>query len=412
MPFPEPLGWSKMEAGPTSSIETGRQLGNRVFGRAMYRGRKPSGFLAALLALVGAGSAVTAPGDAGLLTGAQFDRQMQQVVGATWSGVPLREALRDFCGAQRVAVLLDRRVDPGQELRLVVADVPLRQTLDRIAEDRGLGMTLVGPVVYFGPPEVAAKLRTLAALRDEEVRRLPPAAQRKFLLPEPLEWDDFATPRGLLEGLAQQAGLRLAGLEQVPHDLWAGAELPPISLVERLTLVAVQFDLTFTVSDKGDAVTLVPVPDEIGLVRSYPGGSRPQQVAQQYAALAPDARIKVVGSTVWVKALLEDHERLSGTRRPTPPPARPPPGGPGQTRIERFRVAEVPVGAVLESVCRRLGLRLAIDEKSLAAAGASLDRRVSVQVEKATVDELLEAIVRDTPLTVRRRGNVVEVRAE
>jgi len=378
----------------------------------MYRGRKPWGIVALWLALAGAGSPTRAAGVAGLLTGAQFDRQMQQVVGAAWSGVPLREAVRDFCGAQRVAVLLDRRVDPGQEIRLVAADLPLRQGLERIATDRGLGMTLVGPVVYFGPPEVAAKLRTLAALRDEEVRRLPPAAQRKFLLPEPLEWDDFATPRELLERLAQQAGLSLAGLEQVPHDLWAGAELPAISLVDRLTLVAVQFDLTFAVSAKGDAITLVAVPDEVGLVRSYPGGSRPEEVAEKYAALAPDARIKVAGSTVWVKALLEDHERLSGTRRPAPPPDRHPPGGPAETRIERFRVAEVPVGAVLESVCRRLGLQLAIDEESLKAAGASLEQRVSVQVEKATVDELLEAIVRHTPLTVRRRGSVVEVHAQ
>jgi len=378
----------------------------------MYRGRNARGILALLLALAGAGPPTGAAGAAGLLTGVQFDRQMQQVVGATWSGVPLREAIRDFCETQRVAVLLDRRVDPGQELRLVAADLPLRRALERIATDRGLGITLVGPVIYFGPPEVAAKLRTLAALRDEEVRRLPPAAQRKFLLPEPLEWDDFATPRELLEGLARQAGLSLAGLERVPHDLWAGAELPPLSLVDRLTLVAVQFDLTFAVSPQGDAIALVPLPDEIGLVRSYPGGSRPQQVAEKYAALAPEARIKVAGSTVWVKALLEDHERLSGTRRTTPPPQRPPARGPAETRIERFRVAEVPVGAVLEGVCRRLGLQLVIDEKSLAAAGASLDRRVSVQVEKATVDELLEAIVRDTPLTIRRRGSVVELRAE
>jgi len=377
----------------------------------MYRGHNPWGILALLLALAGAGSPTRAAGAAGQLTGAQFDRQMQQVVGASWSGVPLREAIRNFCGAQRVAVLLDRRVDPGQELRLVAADLPLRRALERIATDRGLGMTLVGPVVYFGPAEVTAKLRTLAALRDEEVRRLPPAAQRKFLLPEPFKWDDFATPRELLEGLAREAGLRLARLEQVPHDLWAGAELPPISLVERLTLVAVQFDLTFAVSPSGDAIALVPLPDEIGLVRSYPGGSRPQQVAEKYAALAPDARIKVVGSTVWVKGLLEDHERLSGTRRTTPPPDRHPTGGPAETRIERFRVAEEPVGAVLKDVCRRLGLQLAIDEESLKAAGVSLDDRVSVQVEKATVDELLEAIVRDTPLTVQRRANIIEVRA-
>jgi len=378
----------------------------------MHRVSSLWGVLALLLALAGAGSPSQAARAAGPLTGTPFDRQMEQVVGTTWSGAPLGDALRSFCRAKRVAVLLDRRVDPGQELQLAAADLPLRRALERIAEHCGLGMTLLGPVVYVGPPKVAGRLRTLAALRDEEVRRLPPATHRKFQLPKPLEWDDFATPRELLEGLAREAGLRVAGLEQVPHDLWAGAELPPISLVDKLTLVAVQFDLTFAVSPEGDAIALVPLPDEIGLVRSYPGGSRPQEVAEKYAALAPDARIKVVGNTVWVKALVEDHERLAGNRRPPSRLAPQPPPDAGETRIDRFRVAEVPIGAVLESVCRRLNLQLAIDEKSLAAAGASLDRRVSVEVEKATVDELLQAIVRDTPLTVRRRARRVEVSAE
>jgi len=375
---------------------------------------RPLSILAVLAAAVMSDAGHAPPAAAAeLLTGTRFDRQMRQIVGVTWADAQLRAALGSFCGAQRVAYLLDRRVDPGQPLDLAIRDVTLGRALEQIAEDRGLGLSLFGPVAYFGPAESAAKLRTIAAVRTEQIRRLPEAARRKFLLPKPLTWADFATPREVIEGLAREAEVRVVGLDRVPHDLWAGAELPPLSLVDRLSLVAVQFDLTFAVSGDGTAIALGPLPADLGLVRAYPGGGRPQEVAERFAALAPDARVKVVGDTVWVKALLETHERLSGAERPAVPRTEPPPRSTvGQTRIKRLRLAEVPVGAVLDRVCRDLNLKLSVDESSIRAAGASLEQRITVEVEDVTIDELLEAIVRDTPLSAQRRGSVVEVRAE
>ena len=58
-----------------------------------------------------------------------------------------------------------------------------------------------------------------------------------------------------LAQLGQRSGVEITGLEQVPHDLWAAADLPPISLVARLTLIAVQFDLTFKVAGEPQAET-------------------------------------------------------------------------------------------------------------------------------------------------------------
>ena len=85
---------------------------------------------------------------------------------------------------------------------------------------------------------------------------MPAAVSRPLLQPKPLAWPDFATPRDILTDLARQNGLTLEGLDRVPHDLWAAADLPPLSLVERLTLVANQFDLTFALSADGRTVTL------------------------------------------------------------------------------------------------------------------------------------------------------------
>ncbi len=102
----------------------------------------------------------------------------------------------------------------------------------------------------------------MAAALEKEVRRLPSGIQRKYLLPKRLVWEDLATPRELVAQLARENGLKITGLEKVPHDLWAAADLPPISLVDRLTLIAIQFDLTFAVADGGRRLKLVTLPSE------------------------------------------------------------------------------------------------------------------------------------------------------
>ena len=66
--------------------------------------------------------------------------------------------------AEQVAVLLDRRADPGARLELKLNSVPLAAAMRDLARTRKLGVAWVGPVAYFGPLEVAARIRTLAAL--------------------------------------------------------------------------------------------------------------------------------------------------------------------------------------------------------------------------------------------------------
>ena len=109
---------------------------------------------------------------------------------------------------------------------------------------------------------------------------LPPAAAKKFFEQKSMAWDDLTTPRELLEKLGSENGIEIAGLEQIPHDLWAAADLPPLELIERLTLIAGQYDLTFEVSADGNRITLVPVPEHVELVRTYPAGRQAQQTAK------------------------------------------------------------------------------------------------------------------------------------
>jgi len=175
---------------------------------------------------------------------------------------PLRKAIRQISQAYRVAILIDRRVDPDQKLDVSLKDVSLESALQTIARRLGLGTSRLGNVVYLGPARAADGLRGVAAALEKEVRRLPSAVQRKYLLPKRLVWEDFATPRELVDQLARDSGLKITGLEKVPHDLWAAADLPPSSLIDRLTLIAFQFDLTFEVADGGRRLKLATLPSE------------------------------------------------------------------------------------------------------------------------------------------------------
>jgi len=361
--------------------------------------------VAALVGVLPAG----AVGAGDWLVSAALQKQLRREVSVVWSGNPLRRALEGLSRTQSVAVLIDRRVDPDQKIDLKLDRVPLATALDDVAASRELGVSVVSAVAYFGPPRVAAQIRTLAALRTEEARRLPPAVTRKFLLPKRMAWDDFATPAALLSRLADENRLTLQGIDRVPHDLWAGADLPPLPLVERLTLIAIQFDLTFEISPDGRTVRLVSVPAEVALVRSYPGGSNPQTTAKNYAEHLPGTEVKVAGRQVYVKGLLEDHERITSLNRPSQRPVRPPGGDVGKIRIDKMSFDSIPVGKVLEHLARQLKLELKIDRRALEQAGVSLEQRVSVDVKNVTVDELLLEVIKNCPLRYVRRGNVVEV---
>lgn len=343
------------------------------------------------------------------LTAARLQKQLAQPVGISWSGNPLREALGGLSRTHRVAVLLDRRVDPGQKLDVQLSDLPLGAALHEIARNQRLGLSFLGPVAYFGPPRAAAPLRTIAALRTEEILGLPAAWQRKFLLPGPIAWDDFATPRDLIGQLAEQNGLEIRAADRVPHDLWAAADLPPLSLVDRLTLILIQFELTFRVESVGKTVTLVPLPDEVALTRSYPGGPEPQATAEKYALLVPEARIELSSGQVRVTGLLEAHERIAaGGQTPKPQPPKPAEQDFANKRFT-LRVQEKPAAAVLQGLAKELKLDLRIDRQALQEAGISLESPVSLSVKDATIDELLREVLRSIGLTFRRRGSVVEV---
>lgn len=329
--------------------------------------------IAMLLALPSSGGTANAANHVAWVTGQAFRQRLGQPVDILWSGNPLREAIASLSHAQKVAILIDRRVDPGQKIEITIKGAPMDAALQVIAEKYSLGVAQLGPVVYIGPQAAADRLEPAAAAFQKAIERLPKAAQRRFSTPKAIAWDDLATPRELLKQLAEQAGVELVGLERVPHDLWAAADLPPLSWADRMILIAYQFDLTFAISSGGAKLELVPLPDNL------PSPPEKRKVASE--------------------------PRPAAKSTPTPSST-----SIDRVRIQRMSVQSEPLGRVLRQLAERLGLELKIDEQAIQQAGISLDQPVSATVENATIDDLLRELLKSTGLAFRRRQNVVEIR--
>lgn len=357
-----------------------------------------------LASVVLAGSPAWAAGPK-LTTGKELAAALAAPAGVAWQGVPLRRALAGLTEAHGVAVLVDRRIDPSQPIDYE-GKAPLRTVLAEAARAAGAEYSQVGDLAYIGPAETARTLRTLLALVAAEVARLPERERRAWSQRAALGWSELSEPRSLLTQWTGAQHVTLEGLEQAPHDLWSAFAGPAMTLAERVSLVAAQFDLAIDFgAGKEGVARLVPRPTPVAIERSYPAGGNPQERLAEWQRLAPEAAIRLDGKRIIVRGLIEEHERLVPAGSKAAPVA-------GRGKVEeRHRVAvkNVPLEKLLDELHKRLDLEFSYDRQALETAGVRLDTPVSVDVDDATTDELLEKVLQPAGLKFKRRGKKVEI---
>jgi hypothetical protein len=204
----------------------------------------------------------------------------------------------------------------------------------------------------------------------------------------------FAAPQDLIVASAKEADLQVEGLELIPHDLWAGAKLPSLTLVARLTIILAQFDLTFRVDAEHKTLILEPLPERVTIEKDYPAGANAQQLSAAWRVRAPEAEIEIRGKRIVVRGTLEEHELLASPDTPTTKPDAPAPG----VQVYTLTLSKKPLRAVLPQLAKQLRLELKLDEAALPAGGATLDRLVDLQVKEATLQQLLDELFKNSGL--------------
>ncbi len=314
-----------------------------IRGRHLWRSMSFTGLVCAGLAILAVATAAEPP------------------VHATWTAQPVRLVAAQLSRLAGKPVVLDRRLDPTTEITLVAAGEPFDTVLTAIATRAGGQVIDLAKTIRITLPAVTGRCVAAEQTRSQEISRLPEPQRNALAEAAAWHWPAGSRPRDLVATAAAEAGIKVDGLDGIPHDHFPAAELPPLPLADRLDLILAHFDLRMAWS------------------RS-PTGSRPRGSIVPL----PDAAAAAAGA---------------GPPAKRPPRQRPPqPSGTKQVYTLRL---EAPLEEALTAISRQLGLRLDLDAASLAARGIAPRGIARADVRSATRDALLDAIL--TPLALSWR---------
>ena len=201
-----------------------------------------------------------------LNTAGRFKNSLQNPLTFSWKYLELRDVLNTISDSFQISILLDRRIDPDQKRDGMLEEVPLKQGLESIAKQASADVRVVANTVYIGPARSADQIQKLVRLRTAELIALSKKKQfskgryRKLAQRNTLHWNDLDHPMGIVEQIAGRYKLKVKDLDRVPHDVWAHATLPFVNCCEALSLVLIQFDLTFQWNNDASTIQIVPLP--------------------------------------------------------------------------------------------------------------------------------------------------------
>lgn len=321
-------------------------------------------------------------------TGTELERHLERPLDLAWDDVPLRDGLNRLAEVHRVAIFLDRRIDPDQKMQLSVQGEPLELVLLRIATLAGGATCQVGDVIYLGPESTAERLPTVAELQSQFARSHGSAELAKLLERRPYQWPEAATPRQILEDIAQSAGLQWNQLGQtIPHDLWPAVALPPLRKTELLSLVLAGFDASYRLGSAVEGVRLepIPIPATVTLTKTYPFEGDVPAVLAQVRELYPDVEIDSDGRQLVVTGSQQHQAAIAKFLRGRPVRRRV--AGDPEKRYT-LTVQEQPFGPVVRQLGNQLGLTVSLPE----VEPAVLNRRISFSVQEVDLVGLLDAV--------------------
>ena len=293
---------------------------------------------------------------------------------------------------QRVAIFLDRRLDPQRPLELRLPTLPLGDALEQLAQSQGADISFLPPVVYLGPQPTTRKLATVWELGRRQLEQVDRSSRRRWQSVTPTAWPLLSEPRQLVAQWTRQRGVVCTGVERIPHDLWAAQQLPPLDLLQQLTIVLAGFDLSVALDSRGQA-QVVPMPEQAAITQNYKLSDAQWARWPHWSTSLTGVVTQRAGSQLSLTGRIEDHRQLASwlqgqTAAPVPATQR------GEQRYT-LTVQNQPRERVLDSLTRQLDLELQWD----GVGEVDRSQRVSLQLQNATLDELLRG-------TSRRRVDV------
>jgi len=327
------------------------------------------------------------------LTGNEFTRQLNRPLLANLDYSPIRQVLNRFSEERRIAVDLDRRIDPSQlvlvDLQTSYFDEGIRVLATRLSAD----VVVLADMVFVTTPVTAQTLRTRIALAEKKLEELPKssfARQVELSRKVPWHWKDVTSPRDLLVEFANRFEVRIENPEAIPYDLWAAGDVPHANFVSGVLLIAAQYDLDFEWHDTHQ-IRLVPQAPEPVIEQEHPlRGRSLSQAMELIRNQFPHCQIQAVGERLQVTALVEEQEKIAvllGNRSPRKPTALVMDTSLANRRFT-LRMQSRPFSELL-NVLEKQGIQFERNSAQLNSAGIDLDQRITLELENATIEKLL-----------------------
>ncbi len=356
-----------------------------------------------------------------LKTGVVLERELRRGLVATWRNVSLREISRRVSDERKVAIILDRRLDPTAPRVMDVNATSLRAGLQQIAKAVHADVKLVGNTAVLGRDSEIGMLRTLVEIRMTEltgdVRQGNGAVsfERRNQLSTRLtiRWPELTSPSEIIQKIAKRYKLRIENVDAIPHDLWAANELPEMNAVELLGILLVQFDLAWEWNADASLIRIVKLPHNFSIERRYPTGRQTANaIVEKCRAKHGHISARVEGNMIVVQGRVEDHDLVLALLNPQQNGNRgnnPAANQPDLSSQEfTLRIQQVPASALLRRL-EQTGIEFRYDAQSLQTAGINLNQPISLDVRKSRSREFFRAIFDQLGLDFRIEGHVVKM---
>ncbi len=333
-------------------------------------------------------------------TGRDLDLFNQASISANWTTAKRRERLLNFAKKQKVAVFVDRRVDPAVLITFGKRNCTIEQFYWALAEHQKLGVCRLNDVFYFGPSETTHTLPVVWVELKKKTARLK-KSKISWSAKAPIKTDVIASPASLLETLAKQNGFEITNPESIPHDIWEGFELPSMSLDQRVAILLVGFGKWFERSTDGTTITIVDLPNPAEGRLEFANVVNAKEVAAQLKPQFKSVRLRGKGKVITATGSPAD---LAAVR----------------SKLVSLQVAEkadisdtpwtlkltrAPRRAVLQKITSQTGLKLVIEN----VPDEKLDELIGFDLDNVTLDELFTATLEGSGLKFERTEGVLRV---
>ena len=334
-------------------------------------------------------------------TGKALDKYLGQTLIATWVEAPIKARLSAFSQGQRVAIILDRRIDPGTKVDISMSNVTLELFLTEIARQNDWGVCRLDDSFYVGPKSTTCRLPIVWKQMKSESSKRRRAFKVDWGAVDTFELPELSAPKAILTDLATKHGFTITDLD-VPHDLWSATELPNVSLDGQVALLLVGFNKWFERSDNGEAITLVDFP----LIKTgkyeFPPAQNAKDIHRELRKKFPDCRISIRGKSIAASGdpsqLAEIYEAFVRMNQPQT--------SPNDAGAKVFTMtARGSRIAILKRIAQNTNNQL-IFPPELAEV---LNEQIELSLNDASLNDLLDIVLRDTGLSFQVGGDRLEI---